>query len=97
MAARYGGEEFSMVFPGESLATVTAILDQVRQEICTRTLKRRSTNEDLGMVTISVGVAEFCLGETTANLMERADAAMYASKRNGRNRVSQAEPAPKAA
>jgi diguanylate cyclase len=97
MAARYGGEEFSMIFPNESIASVTQVLEEVREEIGTRALKRRSTNEDLGAVTISAGIAELCIGETTTCLMERADEALYASKRNGRNRVSQAEPAAKAA
>jgi diguanylate cyclase len=42
-------------------------------------------------VTISVGVAQHKAGEPLANLMERADEALYASKRSGRNRVTNAE------
>ncbi len=58
--------------------------------MASRTLKRRSTDEELGAVTISAGFAERRPGETTLSLMERADAALYASKRSGRNRVSAA-------
>lgn len=90
-AARYGGEEFGMIFPNESAAEVMATLEEVREEVCSRMLKRRSTNEDLGAVTISAGVAQIHAGESTHGLVERADAALYSSKRTGRNRVTNAE------
>jgi diguanylate cyclase len=97
VAARYGGEEFAIIFPKEDAKTVTTMLDKVRDEISARTLMRRSTNEDLGAVTISVGVAQRAPGENSTQLVGRADAALYASKRGGRNRVTNAEAAPKAA
>ena len=96
-AARYGGEEFSIVFPGEDAASVCALLDAIREEIGSRMLKRRSTNEDLGAVTISMGVAQRYANESPASLVERADKALYASKRGGRNRVTNAETLPAAA
>lgn len=96
-AARYGGEEFAILFPGEHPVQVMAALDVIRQEIASRVLKRRSTNEDLGAVTISMGVATLRPGEKTAALTERADAALYASKRNGRNRITNADTLPAAA
>lgn len=91
LAARYGGEEFSMLFPGETSAMVEAAMNEIRDEIASRMLKRRSTNEELGAVTISVGVAQRRKGEPVNALMERADEALYASKRGGRNRVSLAD------
>jgi diguanylate cyclase len=97
VAARCGGEEFGMIFPEESLEAVEVVLNSVREEIGSRALKRRSTNEDLGAVTISAGVAQICVGETPSCLMERADEALYASKHGGRNRVTCAEPPAKAA
>ncbi len=57
-AARYGGEEFAMIFAGESARKVDQTLHQVLDEIASRRLKRRSSNEDLGAVTISVSRAE---------------------------------------
>ena len=89
-AARYGGEEFAMIFPGERGAEVVQTLEEIRIEISSRMLKRRSTNEDLGAVTVSAGFAELLPGETVEGLLDRADAALYASKRAGRNRVSSA-------
>jgi len=91
VGARYGGEEFAMLFPGESAAIVEAALNAVREEIGSRQLKRRSTNEDLGAVTVSAGVAQRQKGEEPTAFLERADEALYASKRAGRNRVSRAE------
>jgi diguanylate cyclase len=90
-AARYGGEEFAMIFCGEQGGQVERVLQQVREEVASRRLKRRSTNEDLGAVTISAGFAERRRGESANSVVERADAALYESKRNGRNRVTRAE------
>jgi diguanylate cyclase len=90
-AARYGGEEFALIFPGEGAADVQAMLDEVLKEIASRSLRRRSTNEELGAITVSAGVAELKNKETAHALLERADAALYASKRAGRNRVTNAE------
>ena len=90
-AARYGGEEFAMIFPGESAASVHGMLQDVIAEIASRTLRRRSTNEELGAITVSGGVAQLHHGETPHMLLERADAALYASKNGGRNRMTNAE------
>jgi diguanylate cyclase len=89
-AARYGGEEFAMIFPRERGQEVIDTLEEIRVEVSSRILKRRSTNEDLGAVTVSAGFAEMLPGESTEALLERADAALYASKRTGRNKVSSA-------
>jgi diguanylate cyclase len=90
-AARYGGEEFAVIFPGEKSSVALAALEAAREEISSRILKRRSTNEDLGAITISTGIAEYRAGDTPAALLERADGALYASKRSGRNRTSLAD------
>ena len=90
VAARYGGEEFAIIFPNEGGRTAEAVLEEIRIEVGSRSLKRRSTNEDLGAITVSAGFAERLAGESISNLIERADAAMYASKRGGRNRTTAA-------
>ena len=90
-AARYGGEEFAVLFPGEDARTVSAALDALRDDISCRSLKRRSTAEDLGVVTVSAGVAMLRAGDTPQSLMERADKALYQSKNAGRNRTTNAE------
>ncbi|WP_374578879.1 GGDEF domain-containing protein [Phenylobacterium sp.] len=90
-AARYGGEEFALIFPHESADIAVAVLEEIREEVSSRMLKRRSTNDDLGAITVSAGLAELHGGESAHMLMERADSALYVSKRSGRNRVTSAE------
>ena len=91
VAARYGGEEFAIIFPSESAALVEAALNQIREEIGSRALRRRSTNDELGAVTISGGLAQRRPGETGSSLLDRADEALYASKRAGRNKITNGE------
>jgi diguanylate cyclase len=90
-AARYGGEEFAMIFPRECAADVLQTLEDIREEISSRSLKRRSTNDDLGAITVSAGLAEMATGESMESLIGRADDALYASKRTGRNKVTTAQ------
>ncbi|MBC7668516.1 MAG: diguanylate cyclase [Gemmatimonadaceae bacterium] len=94
LAARYGGEEFAVIFPAEQTASAHAVLEEIRLEVSSRALKRRSTNEDLGAMTVSSGIALRLPGEPSANLLERADTALYASKHAGRNRTTIAAPPP---
>ena len=51
------------------------------------TVRRRSTGEALPGITVSVGVGQFQLGESMAELVDRCDRALYLAKRSGRNRV----------
>ena len=95
-AARYGGEEFALIFPGETAEAAMKVMESVREEVSSRILKRRSTNEELGAITISAGVAQHDGDESIASLIERADGALYASKHAGRNRVTCAEGLPPA-
>jgi diguanylate cyclase len=92
IGARYGGEEFAIIFPGETADAAWTVLEAIREEVSSRILKRRSTNEDLGAITISSGVAERARQELPVGLVDRADGALYASKNAGRNRTTKAEP-----
>lgn len=88
LIARYGGEEFAMIMPRMSVRAATQTAEALRAAIQTKRLRRRSTNEDLGQVTVSMGIARLQPGDTTAGLIERTDACLYSSKRNGRNQVT---------
>lgn len=94
-AARYGGEEFAMLFPNEKVSQALRALEEIRGEISSRSLKRRSTNETLGQITISGGIAMRVPGESLESLIERADKALYESKRTGRNKNTVARTLPK--
>jgi diguanylate cyclase len=86
-AARFGGEEFAIILPGCGLRGAIQVGEQVRKAVMSRELVKRSTGENLGRVTISIGVATLRKDDTGNMLVERADQALYAAKRSGRNMV----------
>ena len=87
ITARYGGEEFAVVLPNTALRQALTVADHIRRAVMAKELKKKSTGEILGRVTISVGVSMLKPGDDPDALIERADACLYAAKRNGRNRV----------
>ena len=87
ITARYGGEEFAVVLPNTALRQALTVADHIRHAVMAKELKKKSTGEILGRVTVSVGVSLLQQGDDTDALIERADACLYAAKRNGRNRV----------
>ena len=87
ITARYGGEEFAVVLPNTALRQALTVADHIRRAVMAKELKKKSTGEILGRVTISVGVSMLKPGDDTDSLIERADACLYAAKRDGRNRV----------
>jgi diguanylate cyclase len=86
-AARYGGEEFAVILPRTKLSSAVLVADHIRRAVCAKKMKRRTTGETIGYVTISMGVAQYRNGEPLAEFIARADSALYAAKRAGRNRV----------
>lgn len=87
MLARYGGEEFAILLPGTALENAHMLADRIRRAVESRRLKKRQSNEDLGLITMSMGVAEYKTGDTVATLVERADQSLYIAKSRGRNCV----------
>ncbi|WP_417475897.1 diguanylate cyclase [Maricaulis sp.] len=88
VVARYGGEEFGIVMPGATPQEAYAIAEKIRSTVESKKLLRKSTNEDLGNITISMGIASFEAGESIETLIERADTHLYRSKTEGRNRTT---------
>ncbi|MBV9914517.1 MAG: GGDEF domain-containing protein [Sinobacteraceae bacterium] len=88
VAARLGGEEFAVLLPQTSVTGAAAVAEQIRDTVAQGRICRPDGNESIGQVTLSVGVAVAKPGDTMEALLERADAAMYAAKRAGRNKVS---------
>ncbi len=88
LVARIGGEEFAMLAPNTDRKGAMALAELVRVAVESKRLVRRSTNIDLGKITVSLGVAQRALCEKTTAQVERADAALYESKRTGRNKVT---------
>jgi len=92
VVCRYGGEEFGILLPRTRLEDAVKLADDLRASIGARRIIRRGEARDLGHVTLSMGVSRYHPGEPSAHFVQRADAALYAAKRRGRNRVvSEAE------
>lgn len=82
--ARWGGEEFLIAARQTDLEGGHVIAEKVRREI------ERLVIPGVGSVTISLGVAQLAPQENPDQLVKRADGALYAAKRNGRNQVARA-------
>jgi diguanylate cyclase (GGDEF)-like protein len=86
--ARLGGEEFAVLLPHADADAAVRLAEELR-----RTLERAVVAGAGGAAvryTVSVGVASLHDGESLASLLQRADAALYAAKRGGRNLVADA-------
>ena len=87
LAARYGGEEFVAVLPSTDIEGAMIVAENIRSAIAAKELMKRSTNEKLGRITASFGLAMLRPNDTAASLIERTDRCLYAAKHAGRNRV----------
>lgn len=87
LAARYGGEEFAVILPGAKLGEAVEVAERLRLGVRSRQLLKRSTQESLGKISASFGVAEYQPGDSATSIIDRADACLYAAKNNGRNQV----------
>jgi diguanylate cyclase len=88
LVARLGGEEFAIIMPRLQVKDAAQLADDIRRAIHANRLRRKETEEVLGHISVSFGIASLRPGETAAQLLARADDCLYLSKRNGRNRVS---------
>lgn len=81
---RYGGEEFLVVLPNCTAETALEVAERVRQQIGNEPFVIAPVQVK---TTASIGVCQWHSGQDTLDLIQRADAAMYRAKQNGRNCV----------
>lgn len=86
--ARIGGEEFVVILPDSDIKGAFMVADRIRVGVEELAIE---TSQGALQLTISAGVASRRDGETYSELFDRADTALYESKRLGRNRVSLAD------
>jgi diguanylate cyclase (GGDEF)-like protein/PAS domain S-box-containing protein len=82
---RWGGEEFLIIVPDSRLQDGLEFAERIRKSI------EQHTEEVVGRITASFGVAELSPDETTASLLNRADKALYKAKLDGKNCVKSAK------
>jgi diguanylate cyclase (GGDEF)-like protein/PAS domain S-box-containing protein len=91
IACRYGGEELTAILPAINSTTARQRAEGFRQAVANLTLHHQ--DQDLGHVTVSLGIATYREhGETVIALLRQADTALYQAKAAGRNRVVVAPP-----
>ncbi len=86
--ARYGGEEFAMLVPATTPDECLKLAEVVRTRTKALKVRDRRTQAVVLTVTISCGLALQQTGEDALSLTARADAALYQSKQDGRDRVT---------
>jgi len=86
-SARYGGEEMAVLVSGAHADRADAIAEEIRRAVEAHEVLDFTSGVKL-TVTVSLGVARYELGQGKSRLIARADEALYASKRSGRNRVT---------
>lgn len=84
---RYGGEEFVVVCPDTPLSTAVVMAERLRSTVCAGAI------EPAGVVTASIGVAQYSPDEDWSQCLARADAMLYQAKQRGRNQVQYASDA----
>jgi diguanylate cyclase (GGDEF)-like protein/PAS domain S-box-containing protein len=90
IACRYGGEEFTLILPGAPLEVVKKRAEVIRNKVKKLTVEHQ--NHDLGVITLSIGVASFPEhGPQFKEVLRAADTALYTAKRQGRDQVIVAE------
>ena len=82
-AGRWGGEEFLILLPHQGRPTARALAEKLRTAI------ESTAFPGIGRITSSFGVAAYAAQDSVESLVKRADAALYAAKRAGRNRVAE--------
>ncbi len=86
LAARFGGEEFVVVMPETDMKAAHVVAERLRAAFCDEGFSIAETPQPL-TITCSIGVATTQGREPPEDIIKRADDALYAAKREGRNRV----------
>ena len=86
--ARLGGEEFAVLLPDTSLQGAYAVAEHIRQGIEKGKIRRLDKQESVEGITISIGIADCDVHGDWTDAMNRADEALYISKKQGRNRTT---------
>ena len=87
---RWGGEEFLVILPGTGMEAALATAKSIRETLAATPVD--AVGGEI-RITVSLGLAMAVPGDTPEAVINRADAALYAAKRGGRNRVELAPPA----
>lgn len=87
IVARHGGEEFALILPDTELPGARTVADTIRQVFHSRNFVASDTQDRIGHLSASFGVAMLRSDDTPESVIARADTQLYEAKRRGRNTV----------
>ncbi|MDR3368654.1 GGDEF domain-containing protein [Rhodoferax sp.] len=82
--ARWGGEEFVVLLTDTDMSVGLVCLERIRAQVAEADI---AVGDKHFKLTVSIGVTQYCRGDTAENAMARADAALYSAKAQGRNQI----------
>lgn len=85
--ARFGGEEFVLILPDTPLDNALCVANNIRSYLSKQKLYDSSNNEQLGRITLSMGVSCRVASDTPEKIIGRADQCLYLAKSQGRNKA----------
>lgn len=85
MVARFGGEEFVVLLPDTDGPAAFELIEKARQVVAARNFRARDTDELIGQVTFSAGIAT--TDSDAETVLRDADQSLYEAKSSGRNRT----------
>ena len=85
--ARFGGEEFLVMLPETDETGARAVAGKVKSVLEKKEWRVKDSGKVIGRVTASMGIALYRLGEPGTQVIQRADAALYRAKDEGRNAI----------
>lgn len=87
VASRFGGEEFALLLPSTSVEEALILAERIRNAVASKRIMKRATKEEIGQVTISIGISSYTALQNSEDLFQAADKNLYEAKRGGRNQT----------
>tara|TARA_R110001592_G_scaffold295763_1_gene566075 strand:+ start:11017 stop:12081 length:1065 start_codon:yes stop_codon:yes gene_type:complete len=85
--SRYGGEQFALLLPETSFEDALIVAENIREKLAKQTLSDSAEKIELGTITASFGVSAYQYGESSEQVIRKADIALCDAKKSGRNKV----------
>jgi diguanylate cyclase len=86
--ARFGGEQFAILLPETKLEGALSVAENIREKLAKQTLSDSAAKIELGTITASFGVTCYQTGDSSDDLINKANIALRDAKKSGRNKVA---------
>jgi diguanylate cyclase len=87
IATRYGPQEFAVLLPKTKLSNALTIGHVLREALKRKKLVKKTTGEEIGRITVSIGASGHAIGEPQVEMVRRGELALASAKGDGGNRI----------